>query len=73
LLAPGTSLGKAGWMLSPVYDVNPQPWTGGLALNIDEHHNDCSLDLAYSVSEYFRLSEKDAEQVVRKVQVAVKE
>jgi serine/threonine-protein kinase HipA len=69
----GFLLGAKGWKLSPVYDVNPQPWQGGLAINIDENHNECSLELAFSVAEYFRLSKKRAEQVVKDVEMAVKE
>jgi serine/threonine-protein kinase HipA len=68
----GFLLGNEGWKLSPVYDVNPQPWPGGLAINLDENHNDCSLDLAHSVSEYFRLSKKCAEQISDEVEKAVK-
>ena len=32
----GFLLGTEGWRLSPVYDINPQPWPGGLSLNADE-------------------------------------
>jgi len=51
----GFLLGREGWRLSPVYDLNPQPWPGGLSLNVDESRNDCELELALSVAEYFRL------------------
>lgn len=52
----GFLLTSRGWRLSPAYDLNPQPWPGGLALNIDEHNNACDLDLLRSVGQYFRLS-----------------
>ena len=67
----GFLLGARGWRLSPVYDVNPQPWPGGLALNIDETQNECSLELARSVAEYFRLTPDHAERIMDQVQKAV--
>lgn len=42
----------------PVYDLNPQPWPGGLALNIDDARNACDLDLARPVGQLSRLSDK---------------
>jgi serine/threonine-protein kinase HipA len=50
-------LGTGGWRLSPVYDINPQPWGTGLALNINETNNRFDLDVAVDVAEYyFRLT-----------------
>lgn len=68
----GFLLGEQGWRLSPVYDLNPQPWPGGLALNIDEHSNACELDLARSVGKYFRLSDTRQDEIIRTVLGAVK-
>jgi serine/threonine-protein kinase HipA len=67
----GFLLGEHGWRLSPVYDLNPQPWAGGLALNVDDRSNACDLDLARSVGHYFRLSESQQEAMIREVQHAV--
>jgi serine/threonine-protein kinase HipA len=67
----GFLLGECGWRLSPVYDLNPQPWAGGLALNVDDRSNACDLDLARSVGHYFRLSEPQQEAIIREVQQAV--
>lgn len=63
----GFLLGAQGWHLSPVYDVNPQPWPGGLALNVDDASNACDLDLARSVGRYFRLSNKRQDQILSEV------
>lgn len=67
----GFLLSEQGWNLSPVYDLNPQLWGDGLALNIDENSNACDIDLARSVGKYFRLSQDRREAILREVSVAV--
>lgn len=67
----GFLLGESGWKLSPAYDLNPQPWAGGLALNVDEVSNACDLDLARSVGHYFRLSEREQDIYIKEVREAV--
>lgn len=56
----GFLLGRKGWRLSPVYDVNPQPWAEGLSLNITETDNALDFDLLREVAADFRLTAKDA-------------
>lgn len=68
----GFLLSDQGWSLSPAYDLNAQPWSGGLALNIDEHNNACELDLARSVGQHFRLSQERQETIIAEVCKAVK-
>ncbi|MGB0334276.1 MAG: type II toxin-antitoxin system HipA family toxin [Opitutales bacterium] len=67
----GFLLGESGWKLSPAYDLNPQPWAGGLALNVDEVSNACDLDLARSVGHYFRLLEREQDTYIKEVREAV--
>jgi serine/threonine-protein kinase HipA len=67
----GFLLGERGWTLSPAYDLNPQPYSTGLALNINEASNDLNLDLAREVATYFRLSPKRAEKLLIQIQTAV--
>ena len=67
----GFLLGESGWRLSPVYDLNPQPWAGGLALNVDDVSNACDLDLARSVGRYFRLSDQQQATYINEVREAV--
>jgi serine/threonine-protein kinase HipA len=55
----GFLLTKAGWVLSPAYDMNPVPYAKGLNLNISEHSNTLDLDLVIEVSPYFRIKTKD--------------
>lgn len=51
----GFLLTPDGWALSPAYDLNPEPDGRGLSLNIDEHDNALSLELAIAVAPYFRV------------------
>lgn len=54
----GFILDRAGWRLSPMYDVNPNPYGDGLALNVDLYDNRIDLDLALNSAKYFGI--KDA-------------
>jgi serine/threonine-protein kinase HipA len=56
----------AGWSLSPVFDLNPNPEGAAkqLATAIDEHNAEASLATALNVAGLFRLSEADARQIV---------
>lgn len=67
----GFLLEESGWKLSPAYDLNPQPWTGGLALNIDDVSNACDLELARSVGHYFRLSGREQDTYIKEVRETV--
>jgi serine/threonine-protein kinase HipA len=67
----GFLLGEQGWRLSPVYDLNPQPWGDGLALNINETDNRLDLDLAAEVADYFRVKPMRREKLLRQICVAV--
>lgn len=68
----GFILSKEGWILSPAYDLNPSIDKSGLALNIDMDNNALDFDLAKSVGEYFRLSDKQMEKTMEEVFRAVK-
>lgn len=69
----GFILRQNGWILSPAYDVNPDPGGDGLKLNISESDNSQDLDLARDVAEYFRLNKDQAEKIIKEVVGAVKE
>lgn len=69
----GFLLTEQGWMLSPVYDVNPFADGTGLTLNISEDDNSLDLELVRSVIPYFRVSEARAEVIIQQVQQAVRE
>jgi len=63
-------LGKAGWSLSPVYDLNPVPTdlkARVLSTNINLDEGTCSLDLLESASEYFALTLAQAREIIKEV------
>ena len=55
---------QQGWILSPAYDLNPNPYGDGLKLNISEFDNRQNLELAKEVSPYFRIPPKQAKQII---------
>lgn len=65
-------LGKAGWSLSPAYDLNPVPAdikARVLTTNIDLDEGTCSIDLLESAAEYFALSMPKARAIIKEVAV----
>ena len=63
-------LGKAGWSLSPAYDLNPVPTdlkARVLTTNINLDEGTCSLDLLEAASEFFALKLAQARSVVKDV------
>lgn len=62
--------GPQGWVLSPVYDLNPMPTDVRpriLTTNISIDEATCDVDLALSSAEYFSLSVKEAKRIVKDV------
>jgi len=63
-------LGKAGWSLSPAYDLNPVPAdikARVLTTNINLDESTCSIDLLESAAEFFGLSLPQARTIIKKV------
>lgn len=67
----GFLLTNDGWILSPAYDINPIENGTGLKLNISDEDNSLDLNLAMDVSEFFRLTEKRANEIMEQVLNAV--
>ena len=67
----GFLLTDKGWVLSPAYDINPNERGTGLTINISEEDNSLNLDLALEVAEYFRLKEKNASNIIKKVKTSI--
>ena len=67
----GFLLTKQGWRLSPAYDINPNPYGTGLKLNISEEDNSLDFELALNVAPYFRLTEKDALDIIQNIKSAI--
>ncbi len=68
----GFILSESGWLLSPAYDINPVETGTGLKLNISDTDNALELDLAFGVSEFFRLKEARARQIIEEVKSSVR-
>lgn len=67
----GFLLTDSGWILSPIYDLNPVPEGTGLTLNISEDDNSLSIELALSVIDYFRLKQNEAQTILKRVRESV--
>ena len=67
----GFILSDRGWLLSPAYDINPIETGIGLKLNISENDNSLDLELAFEVSEYFRLNKERAQEIIEEVKTTV--
>lgn len=68
----GFLLAREGWRLSPAYDINPNATGYGLKLNISEDDNALDLDLALSVSPYFRVDKNRAIQIINDTKAKVR-
>jgi len=67
----GFLLTDAGWKLSPAYDINPNESGTALSLNISETDNSLDVQLALSVTDYFRLDKDKADAIINEVANAV--
>lgn len=60
-------LTKKGWILSPLYDVNPIPYGDELSLNVDADDNEISIDLAVDTATQFGISKEEAETIAEEI------
>ncbi len=67
----GFILTNKGLLLSPAYDINPNPKGYGLNLNIDEQDNRLEIDIALRVAPFFRLSQAKALQITKEIEQVV--
>jgi len=68
----GFILTDSGWVLSPAFDLNPSTDKEGLALNIDMDNNALDFDIAKSVGVFFRLDEKQMNNIIFQVLNTIK-
>lgn len=68
----GFILQSDGWILSPAFDINPNPNGDGLKLNISESDNSQNIDVAKEVAEYFRINPSKADKIIREVFETIK-
>jgi serine/threonine-protein kinase HipA len=67
----GFLLTQNGWILSPAYDINPNPKGAGLKLNISTHDNSLNLNLALEVAHFFRLTNPQAIKICQNIKSIV--
>ena len=67
----GVLLTNNGWILSPMYDANPDVFGEFLSLNVDSDNSAIDLNLAIEASKYYGITKADAaslaDEIVRKV------
>ena len=56
----GFLLTESGWVLSPMYDVNPDIFGEYLSLNVDTDNSKIDLNLAIEASKYYGIMKKEA-------------
>ena len=60
-------LTKNGWVLSPIYDVNPVPYGEDLAINVNETESTVSIKFAIDTAGYFGIDENIAKDTAEKI------
>lgn len=65
-------LTKKGWVLSPVYDINPEPSHQGHSLLIDGISNASSLDNLFAAHKMYHLDEDTAYGIIKEVLCCMK-
>ncbi len=68
----GFILEKNGWVLSPLYDINPVPYGDELSLNVGETDNIISIDNAIESAKYFELTLEEAKAIANEILSIVK-
>ena len=66
-------LKKNGWVLSPLYDVNPMPYGDELSLNVNENDNRISIALAIETAHRFGIKEEDAVKMAMEITEIVRD
>lgn len=69
----GFLLKEKGWVLSPMYDVNPDIYGRNLSLNVDDYDSELDFSLALAAAEYYGLSTAKAEKIIRDICSIVRE
>ena len=67
----GFIMEKEGWILSPLYDVNPNIYGDTLSLNVDSDNNLIDFHLALSVAELYGLTNAQALEELKEIKNVV--
>jgi serine/threonine-protein kinase HipA len=63
----GFLLAERGWILSPLYDVNPDIYGNMLSLNVNSDDSSINFDLAVETAEYFEIGLKYAKAAIASI------
>lgn len=69
----GFILSEKGWVLSPLYDVNPDIYGDSLSLNVNADDSSIDFDLAKESALYYGVAEKQANQIVDDIKQIVRD
>ena len=67
----GFILSQEGWILSPLYDVNPDIYGDNLSLNVNADDSRIDFDLAIESALYYGVTEVQATQIVDEIKQVV--
>jgi serine/threonine-protein kinase HipA len=67
----GFLMTEYGWILSPLYDVNPNIYGDTLSLNVSMNDNSISFCLAVETAEYYNIKTDEAKNIVADIQKIV--
>ncbi|HAR80024.1 MAG TPA: toxin HipA [Succinivibrionaceae bacterium] len=67
----GFLLKKDGWHLSPLYDVNPNPYGSNLSLGITEADSALDFSLALDCAELYQIKPKEAKTIIDNIKTIV--
>lgn len=65
-------LSDKGWVLSPLYDVNPVPYGNELSLLVDDKDNSISIELAVATAPRFGIPEYEAKESAEEIIAVVR-
>jgi len=63
----GFLLTENGWVLSPMYDVNPNIYGNTLSLSVSPGDNSISFDLAVETAQYYEVGLREAKNTVSEI------
>lgn len=66
-------IAQEGWVLSPLYDVNPVPYGDELSLKVNEENNSIDISLAILTAWWFGITVSDAKDYAEEIGKVVRE
>ena len=68
----GFLLTERGWILSPMYDVNPNIYGNTLSLNVTEDNNSATFDLAIETAKYYNIDLPQAKNALTEIKKIIR-